>query len=474
MLLYDLHANAGHEVTIACWVNVRRDHGKLIFLDLRDESGVVQAVVSPQHEAAHATASAIRSEWVIAFTGLVKKRPEKMVNPDVPNGDIELEITAIEVLNEAVTPAFDVTQDTSEIDEAVRLRYRYLDLRSARLQRNIRIRSEFVRRCREHLFGRGFTEIETPLLTKSTPEGSRDFLVPSRLQPGEFYALPQSPQQYKQLLMIGGFEKYFQIARCMRDEDLRADRGFEHTQIDIEMAFVDQEDVMQAVEEMTSAVVEGMGKTIKEKPFPRYTYEEAMGKFGADKFDLRSEEEKQSGVLAYAWVHRFPFFERTEAGLARSHASNGAGGWTFTHNPFSMPVPEHIDWLLQGERIGEILTTQYDLVCNGFETGGGSIRAHKSEILEAVYRVMGYDPERTQDSIGHMLAALRAGAPPHGGIALGVERNVMNLTGETQLREVQAFPQTRGGQTSVMDAPSPATPEQLRELGLEIVSKKSP
>ncbi len=451
----ELKGRIGETVSVAGWVHARRDHGKLIFLDVRDESGLMQAVVSPQHEAAHAAASSIRSEWVVALIGLVKKRPEKMVNPDVPNGDIELEITAIEVLNEAETPAFDVTADTSEIDESVRLRYRYLDLRTVRLQRNIRMRSEFVQRCREHLFARGFTEIETPLLTKSTPEGSRDFLVPSRLQPGKFYALPQSPQQYKQLLMIGGFEKYFQIARSLRDEDLRADRGFEHTQIDIEMAFVDQENVISAVEEMMVAVVEGMGKRIKEKPFPRFIYADAMGRFGADKFDLRSEEEKQSGVLAYAWVYRFPFFERTEA-----------DGWTFTHNPFSMPIPEHVSWLLGGANIEKILTTQYDLVCNGFETGGGSIRSHKPEILEAVYRVMGYDETRTQESIGHMLAALRSGAPPHGGIALGVERNVMNLTGETHLREVQAFPQTRGGQTSVMDAPSPATPEQLAELGL--------
>ncbi len=452
-----LKNHVGEYVSVAGWVAVRRDHGKLIFLDLRDESGIVQAVAAPQQAAAHEKASTLRSEWVVAITGLVKQRPEKMVNPNVPNGDIELEVGAVEVLNEAETPPFDMTTDTAAIDELVRLRYRYLDLRTARLQRNIRTRSDFVRRCRDHLFSKGFVEIETPLLTKSTPEGSRDFLVPSRLQRGKFYALPQSPQQYKQLLMIGGFEKYFQIARCVRDEDLRADRGFEHTQVDIEMAFVDQEDVMQTIEQMIRAVVEGMGHTIKEKPFPRFTYAEALAKFGADKFDLRTDEEKRQGVLAYAWVYQFPFFERTDE-----------GGWTFTHNPFSMPIPEHVAWLVSGTNIEKILTTQYDLVCNGFETGGGSIRAHKAEILEAVYKVMGYDATRTEESVGHMLSALRSGAPPHGGIALGVERNVMNLTGETHLREVQAFPQTRGGQTAVMDAPSPATEEQLQELGIKV------
>jgi aspartyl-tRNA synthetase len=330
------------------------------------------------------------------------------------------------------------------------------------MQKNIRTRSEFVRRCREFLFKKDFTEIETPLLTESTPEGSRDFVVPSRLNPGSFYALPQSPQQYKQLLMVGGFERYFQIARAIRDEDLRADRGFEHTQIDIEMSFVEQEDVMNMVEAMLIETAESMGKVIKQKPFPRFTYAEAMEKFGADKFDLRTPEEKETGILAYAWVYKFPFFEKTDE-----------GGWTFTHNPFSMPIPEHIDAVLKKENIGEILTTQYDIVCNGFEAGGGSIRSHDPNILRSVYEIMGFTAEETEERIGHMLKAFTYGTPPHGGIALGVERNIMNLTNETYLREVQAFPMTRGGQTAVMNAPKPLIEKQLRELGITVLKKEA-
>lgn len=248
-----------------------------------------------------------------------------------------------------------------------------------------------------------------------------------------------------------------QLARAVRDEDLRADRGYEHTQIDLEMAFVERDDVMQLVEDMIIHTVEKMGFTIKEKPFPRITYAESMEKYGDDKFDLRTEADKENGVLAYAWVIDFPFFEKTPD-----------GNWTFTHNPFSMPKSEHIEDLQNGTNIAEILTTQYDLVCNGFEAGGGSIRAHKAEILKAVYRVMGYDDAATEEKIGHMLKAFRFGTPPHGGIALGVERNVMNLTQETQLREVQAFPMTRKGHTAVMNAPKPLTTEQLIELKLSV------
>ena len=419
----------------------------------------MQGVVLPASPAMEA-AKNIKNEYVVRAEGIVNKRPEKNVNAGVQNGDIELEIRAIEILNPSDAMPFDISSDTSGIDESVRAEYRYLDLRSARMQKNMRVRSEFIRRCREYLFSKDFTEIETPLLTESTPEGSRDFVVPSRLNPGKFYALPQSPQQYKQLLMTAGFERYFQIARAVRDEDLRADRGFEHTQVDIEMSFVTMEDVMAAVEDMVTTVVEAMGHTIKQKPFPRISYKEATEKYGADKFDMRTDEDKEKGILAYVWVVNFPFFEKTDE-----------GGWTFTHNPFSMPIPEHLDWLMKGERIPDILTTQYDLVCNGFESGGGSIRAHKPEILEAVYKVIGFSAEELEERIGHMLKAFRYGTPPHGGIALGVERNIMNLTGETMLREVQAFPMTRGGQTAVMKAPKPLTDKQLKELGLKIDKK---
>jgi aspartyl-tRNA synthetase len=456
----ELSAHAGETVTIQGWVDVRRDQGKLVFFDFRDMSGTVQGVVLPGDDGLMEIAKSIRSEFVVSVSGIVNKRPEKNVQADRANGDIELEIKEIEILNESEPMPFDISTDTIDIDEQARLKHRYVDLRSARMQRNIRMRSEFIQRCRAFLFDRKFTEIETPLLTESTPEGSRDFVVPSRLNPGKFYALPQSPQQYKQLLMTGGFERYFQIARAVRDEDLRADRGFEHTQIDIEMSFVSMEDVMSMVEAMITKSVEDMGFTIKQKPFPRISYKEAMETYGADKFDMRTEEDKANGVLAYAWVVNFPFFEKTDDGK-----------WTFTHNPFSMPIPEHLEWLMKGEHIEDILTTQYDLVCNGFEAGGGSIRAHKPEILSATYKVMGYSEAETEERVGHMLEAFKYGTPPHGGIALGVERNLMNLTGEDMLREVQAFPMTRGGQTAVMHAPKPLEGKQLKELGIQIIPK---
>jgi aspartyl-tRNA synthetase len=459
-LIKDLSEQKGQEVTINAWVHVARDQGKMAFFDFRDRSGLVQGVVFGKPEVLE-VAKTLRPEFVVAVTGMVNERPEKMRKEGVLNGDIELEITGIEVLNTADTPPYELTEDSIDKDEEVRLKHRSLDLRTERMQRNIRVRSEFVRRCRNFLMEQDFVEIETPLLTESTPEGSRDFVVPSRHHPGNFYALPQSPQQYKQLLMNAGFERYVQIARAIRDEDLRADRGYEHTQIDVEMSFVKREDVMKIIEAMITDTVEGMGYTIKEKPFPVVTYAESMEKYGDDKFDLRTEEEKEQGVLAYAWVVDFPFFEKTDKGT-----------WTFTHNPFSMPKDEFIEDLMKGENIENILTTQYDLVCNGYEAGGGSIRSHKPEIIEAVYKVMGNSDEEIEDKVGHMLEAFKYGTPPHGGIALGVERNVMNLTGEESLREVQAFPMTRKGQTAVMNAPKPLEIEQLLELGLSV--KKSP
>jgi len=462
----ELEGHKGKEVLVKGWVWVKRDQGKIVFFDLRDATGTVQVVVHTGHPAALEQGKKLKSQWVVAVTGRVNERQER-ARTKAPNGSIELEALEIHVINESEELPFDVTADTKDIDENLRLQYRYLDLRSDRMQKNIRLRSEFVRRARDFLFSRKFVEIETPILTESTPEGSRDFVVPSRLNPGMFYALPQSPQQYKQLLMVAGFERYFQIARAIRDEDLRADRGFEHTQIDLEMSFVERDDVMALVEEMVTTVVESMGYTVKTKPFPVITYKDAMETYSADKFDMRTEEEKKEGVLAYAWVADFPFFEKTDG-----------GGWTFSHNPFSMPKTEHIEWLLDAAKgknvakIGDILTTQYDLVCNGYESGGGSIRAHDPDILRAVYAIMGQSESETEKRVGHMLEAFTFGAPPHGGIALGVERNIMNLSGESALRDVQAFPMTRGGQTAVMKGPSELSKEQLDELSIEIKRKK--
>ncbi len=442
------------KVLLEGWVHTVRRHGKIVFFDLRDRSGVVQLV-------GQKSIGNISPEDVVRVEGIVHKRPEQMVNPELPTGKIEVEVVSLTILSQTKELPIPLHSEGYEIAEDIRLKYRYLDLRRERLQRNIKLRSKFVDAVRQFLFKNDFVEIETPMLTKSTPEGSRDFLVPSRLQPGKFYALPQSPQQYKQLLMVACFERYFQIAKCIRDEDTRADRGFEFTQIDLEMSFVDREEVMALDEAMMIEVIESLGFKIKQKPFPVFTYKEAMEKYGADKFDMRTEEDKKNGILAFAWVVDFPFFEKTDE-----------GGWTFTHNPFSMPKPEHKEWLLNKKNIGDILTTQYDLVCNGYEVGGGSIRGHEPQILESVFEVMGYEKEKIQEQFGHMLEAFSYGAPPHGGLAHGVERLIMILTNEPYLREVVAFPQTSGGMTSIMDAPTAVEQKQLDELGLTIVKKQ--
>ena len=451
----------GTVVNVFGWVHrIRRMGDKLIFVDLRDGSGFVQVVFyKPDLDAtAMQHVDELKPEYVIEIEGVVNARNEKQVNADMPTGTIEIGASKLMILNRAQTPPFEIDQDTSNVSEALRLKYRYLDLRSERLQKNIRLRNAYVQACRQFLLSKRFTEIETPYLTQATPEGSRDFVVPSRLQPGEFFALPQSPQQYKQLLMTAGFDRYFQLARCFRDEDPRADRGFEHTQIDVEMSFVEREDVMATIEAMVTQAVESLGFTIKEKPFPRFTYQEAMEKFGADKFDLRTEDDKQQGIFAYAWVVDFPFFERDEK----------TGKWTFTHNPFSAPKPEFLQDHIEGKNIEQILTTQYDLVCNGYEVGGGSIRAHDPEVLRATYKNMGYSDEEIQHSVGHMIEAFTFGAPPHGGIGMGVERTVMIMAKEQYLREVQAFPMTSSGHVSVMDAPSELDAQALQDLHIQV------
>ena len=450
----------GEKVVLKGWVKSVRDHGKITFLDLRDSSGMVQCVGKELPK--------LTNESVIEIQGEVANRPQNLVNPNLSTGEVEVKITSLKILSLAKEQLpLPVSGDGLDIDEEVRLKYRYLDLRRERLQRNLKVRSAYVQAVREYLFQQGFTEIETPYISKSTPEGSRDFVVPSRKYPGKFYALPQSPQQYKQLLMVAGFEKYFQIARAFRDEDVRADRGFEHTQVDLEMSFVERKEVMKLVEEMTIYALEKVGAKIAKKPFPVLSYQEVIKKYRADKFDLRSDEEKKEGVLSLAWVVDFPFFEK-----------NKEGKWTFTHNPFSAPLTEEDEKnLLAGENISEIKTSQYDLICNGMEVAGGSIRTHKAEVLKATYKVMGYTEEEIKGSVGHMLEAFEYGAPPHGGCAQGFERLLMAYLGEEYLREIQAFPMTGRGRTSVMDAPSEITPAQLKELGITVFgpkSKKSP
>lgn len=457
----DLGQHIGQEVLIKGWVDVRRDHGKLVFLDIRDESGKVQSIVAPNSEA-HTVAQLVRNEWVIVTTGLVKERPAKMIKEEALNGNIELELKTLEVLNKAETPIFDTSTDGRELSEEPRLENRYLDLRRQRMQQNIRFRHRLNKEIRDYLDEKGFNEIETPILTKSTPEGARDYVVPSRLYKGKFYALPQSPQQYKQLLMASGFEKYFQIARCFRDEDTRGDRQPEFTQLDMELAFVEREDVMQLNEKLLIHLVQKLTpeKKIQELPFPRITYKEAMEKYGIDRPDMRKDKEDPN-LLAFCWVVDFPFFEKTES-----------GGWTFTHNPFSSPQKEHMDMLMQKESIGDILTTQYDVVLNGFEVGGGSIRNHNPEALRKVFEVMGFENERIERNFGHMLKALGSGTPPHGGIAWGLDRLITLLRGEPNIREVIAFPKTGEGRDLLMDSPANIEGSQLLELGINVIKQE--
>ena len=467
-MIKDLSEKKGEEVLIKGWVDVARDQGKMAFFDFRDVSGKVQGVVFGKPEVLE-VAKELRSEWVVAITGVVNERPEKMVKEEVLNGDIELEITNIEVLNKAETPIFELDKDTREVREETRLKYRYLDLRTERMKNNIIMRHNIISFVRSHLAEEGFLEIETPLLTKSTPEGARDYLVPSRLYPGSAYALPQSPQQYKQLLMASGFEKYFQMAKCMRDEDLRGDRQPEFTQMDLEMSFVTEEDVMSLNEEMLIKLVSELypEKKIQEIPFPRIPYAEAMEKYGNDRPDIR-EDKEDPNLLAFCWVVDFPFFEKT----ADSDDPQAEGEWTFTHNPFSLSKPEDIEKVMKGEDISSIMASQYDICLNGYEIGGGSIRAHDPAFLRRVLSILGHSDENVEKNFGHMLHAFSSGTPPHGGLAWGLDRLIMVLQGEPNIREVMAFAKTREGRDPMMESPSVVDQKQWKELGLKVEKKE--
>ncbi len=472
----------GREVKVSGWVNSIRLHGKIIFIDLRDRSGILQLVFQPpadqpkgnippasakdsvgkQNKDVYELAKEIRPEWVIEVIGKVSARPPKMVNPKLETGKIEVSGESLEVLSKAKTLPFSIEGDGYEINEEKRMKYRYLDLRRERMKKNLIMRQKIIQFMRDFLQKEDFIEVETPILTKSTPEGARDFIVPSRLQPGKFYALPQSPQQYKQLLQVAGIEKYFQIARCLRDEDPRADRQAEHTQLDIEMSFVEQKDVMNLTEKLFIELIKKLypEKRIQEIPFPRLTYEKVIKKYNTDKPDLRKDKTNPN-LLAFCWVIDFPFFEKDEK-----------GGWTFTHNPFSAPKPEFAKDLLNKRNIKNILTTQYDIVLNGMEIGGGSIRNHRPEALEAVFEVIGYKKKEIKNKFGHMLRAFEYGAPPHGGIAPGIDRFLAILFNEPNIREVIPFPKTGDNCDLMMDAPSEVSEKQLKELNIKIAKTK--
>lgn len=571
--------HAGQTVTLAGWVHRRRDHGGLIFCDLRDRSGLVQVVFDAAMSAeAHRLATEVRNEYVVQVEGEVRLRPPGLVNPNLPTGEIEVGARRLVILNPAQTPPFPLNEEV-ELSDTVRLKYRYLDLRRPRMQRNLMLRHRVNTFIRQYLDERGFIEIETPILLKSTPEGARDFIVPSRLQPGKFFALPQSPQQMKQLLMVAGFERYFQIARCFRDEDLRADRQPEFTQLDLEMSFVDSQDVRDLIEGLVTAMFRALStKTIRQTPFPVLTYAEAMARYGSDKPDLRfglefvnlsdlvadsgfsvfaealatggevkaicvpgaggfsrrqldelADEVRSKGARGLVWM-------KTEGGEVRSPAAKflapetlaairarcGAGPddlilivadkpavvaealghlrlllghrlglaspdelacawivdfpllewneeenrWEARHHPFTSARDE--DWPRLETEPGAVLAKAYDLVCNGMEIGGGSIRIHDQVKQSRLFSVLGISPEEAQIQFGHLLEAFQYGAPPHGGIALGLDRIVAILADEDSIREVIAFPKTASGTDLMLNTPSPVSPRQLAELHIAI------
>jgi aspartyl-tRNA synthetase len=572
--------HAGQDVTLCGWVARRRDHGGVTFIDLRDREGVVQLVFHPEDAPeAHAAAQDLRNEDVVQVRGAVRMRPEGMVNPGLETGEVEIPATSLEVLARSETPPFPI-EDRIEVGEDLRLRYRYLDLRRPEMTKILQLRATVNRVIREHMDARGFLEVETPLLTRSTPEGSRDFLVPSRLLPGSFYALPQSPQQLKQLLMVAGQDRYYQIVRCLRDEDPRADRGFEFTQLDVEMSFADEEDLIALIEPLYARLLQETVGVEVATPFPRLTFDEMMARFGSDKPDLRYgmelvdlapafaqtgfkafasvaaaggaikalaapgagsfsrkeldklvEDAKGRGAAGLVWmvveaegavrspVEKFLTPEEIAGVLDRTGATEGdlvcivadradranvaldglrrdlaarlglipEGVWSFVW----MTDPPLFEWSDEEERWASVhhpftspktddlapetaKARAYDLVLNGFEVGGGSIRIHRPEVQQRVFGALGISPEEQEEQFGHLLRAFTFGAPPHGGIAMGLDRLTMILAGKETLRDVTAFPKAQSGADPLTGAPAPATDAQLRDLGLRLAVPPQP
>lgn len=461
-LTKDTPQKVGETIVLMGWVSIRRDHGKLIFIDLRDRWGSIQVVFTPADKDLLKKADRLRSEWVIRLEGIVKERPKGMENKELKTGGIEVEATGLEILNAAKTPPFALDTDGYEIGEEHRLAHRYLDIRRDRLQKNIILRDAVAAFIRSFLRSKDFIEVETPILTKSTPEGARDYVVPSRVHPGQFFALPQSPQQYKQLLMVGGIERYFQIARCFRDEDTRGDRQPEFTQLDLEMSFVEREDVMRLNEELLVELVKKIApeKKITETPFPQISYADALKQYGSDAPDLRKNKDDKN-ELAFCWIVDFPVFEKDEK----------TGELTYAHNPFTAPKPESLEALKTGKNLDAIESQQYDIVLNGYELGGGGIRIHQADILKKVFEILGHSRSEIEKQFSHLLQAFEYGAPPHGGIAWGLDRLIMILAGEPNIREVIAFPKTGDARDLMMGAPAEIDAGQLKELGLEIQEK---
>lgn len=448
---------AGETVQVSGWVNSRRDHGKIIFIDLRDRSCLLQVVFEPKNKETYDLANQLRPEFVIRITGKINQRPEKMINDKIVTGTVEMVAEELEILNEAKTPPFEIDKDTAKVGEETRLKYRYLDLRSERMKNNVIMRSKIVKFIRDYLSAQGFLEIETPILTKGTPEGAREYLVPARLWPGKFYVLPQSPQQFKQLSMVAGLERYFQIAKCFRDEDTRGDRQAEFTQLDLEMSFITQEDIWDLIEPMMIKLVKELypNKKIAKIPLPRLTYEEALKIDGNDKPDIRKDK-NDPDELAFCWVIDMPMFKYSEAEKKL----------VAKHHPFTMPNLE--DYEKMPNNPEKWRSYGYDLVLNGQEIGGGSIRIHRRDIQNRIFELLNLKPEETQARFGHMLEAFEYGAPPHGGIAPGIDRIVSILQNETNIREVIVFPKTGDSRDLMMGAPSFVSKKALKEANIRL------
>lgn len=454
----------GKKVRLCGWVNSRRDHGGVIFIDLRDRSGLVQVIITQnsklkvappgtrlrrtQNHNLKLKTDDIRQEWVIEVIGLVRERPKGMENKKIASGSVEVKAEKLTILNKAKTLPFELDK---EVSEELRLKYRYLDLRREKMKNNLILRHQVIKLIRDFMDEQGFIEIETPILTKSTPEGARDYIVPSRLQPGKFYALPQSPQQYKQLLMVAGIEKYFQIARCFRDEDTRGDRQPEFTQLDIEMSFVEQEDILKLFEELMNKITKLTGR---QAFWHCLTYEEAIKKYKTDKPDLR----KNKNELAFCWILDWPLFEW----------NNEEKRWDPHHHIFTAPKDENFKDAKTAK------SWQHDLVLNGYEIAGGSIRIHNRQTQEKIFKLVGLSKNEAQEKFGHLLRAFEYGAPPHGGIALGIDRLLAIITNEPSIRQVIAFPKTGDGQDLMMEVPSQVEPRQLKELNIASVGGESP
>ncbi|MFH1207873.1 MAG: amino acid--tRNA ligase-related protein [Patescibacteria group bacterium] len=463
LLIKETVNNISCKVRLDGWVHVTRRLGKMVFVELRDVSGIVQVVFTPDKVEVLETAKKLRPEFVVEIIGTVAKRPEKLINKEQATGTVEIQAEELKILAEAKTPPFEIV-DTAKEDagEELRFKYRYLDLRRAKNQRTIIIRSKLVKYMRDFLHKEGFIEVETPILAKSTPEGARDYLVPSRAYPGRFYALPQSPQQYKQMLMVAGFDRYFQIAPCFRDEDARADRAPDQFfQLDLEMSFVEQEEILELIEKLYVSMIKELWpeKKITFSPWPRIPYAEAIAKYKSDKPDLRKNK-NDPNELAFAFIVDWPFFE----------AGKKDGAYVANHHIFTAPHSDDIP-LLETDPT-KVRSWQHDIALNGYEVAGGSIRSTDPKVLEKVLELVGVSKEEAKVQFGHMMEAFKYGVPPHGGIACGIDRLLTILVNAPNIREVVAFPKTGDNREPMTGSPSEVDSKQLSDLGISVLKKK--